>query len=101
LVIALADRKSSEKEAATKVLRADEDRILAVIDDVAEVLTRMEPAPMVCECRSWHKSRGLFQELPYEPLPREDWRRARDVRMMGSRHERWHGGHHSEAKLLY
>ena len=52
LVIALADRKSSEKEAATKVLRADEDRILAVIDDVAEVLTRTEPAPMVCECRS-------------------------------------------------
>ena len=30
LVIALAERKSSEKEAATKVLRADEDRIVRI-----------------------------------------------------------------------
>ena len=32
MVIALAEWKSSEKEAATNVLRADVDRILAVID---------------------------------------------------------------------
>ena len=63
LVIALADRKSSEKEAATKMLRADDDRILAVIDDVAEVLTRTEPAPMVCECRSWHTGHADVDDM--------------------------------------
>ena len=36
LVIALAEWKSSEKEAATKVLRADVDRILAVMDVVVD-----------------------------------------------------------------
>jgi hypothetical protein len=63
LVIALADRKSSEKEAATKVLRADEDRILAVIDVVVEVLTRTKTSSMVCECRSWHTGHAEVDDM--------------------------------------
>ena len=63
LVIALAEWKSSEKEAATKVLRADEDRILAVIDVVVEVLTRTKTSSMVCECRSWHTGHAEVDDM--------------------------------------
>ena len=63
LVIALAEWKSSEKEAATKVPRVDVDRILAVIDVVVEVLTRTEPIPMVCECRSWHTGHAEVDDM--------------------------------------
>ena len=63
MVIALAEWKSSEKEAATKVLRADVDRILAVIDVVVEVLTRTKTSSMVRECRSWHTGHAEVDDM--------------------------------------
>ena len=69
MVIALAERKSSEKEAATKVLRADEDRILAVIDVVVEVLTRTKTSSMVCECRSWHTGHAEVDDKAAKHFP--------------------------------